>query len=472
MSEPLASALPPSPPCDAGDGAVSRLSERALQGLLRERGWRAATAALCTELTLALGCRRVALGWRVDGRVRVVGLSHGAQLADHPVLGGVAEAMQEAMGQGLTLCVPRVADGSVRITLALRNLMKREGVAAVLTVPLAQDGEVLGALLCERDEGRFTPIDIIAMEDVARTVAPLLRLLHEGELSWRQRWQRDWRAWWGTDDPRTRRLRQIGVAGASLVMAALLIVPLPHRVQANARVEGAEQRGLTAPLDAYLRQLHVRPGDFVKKDQLLAQLSDEDLRQQARSREAEVAQHDNAFVDAFTKGERSLAAQAQARAAEARAQLTLVEQQLQRTRITAPFDGVVISGDLSQRLGAPFKRSDLLFTVSPMTGWRVVLEVDERQITWVKAGQSVRLLLTALPSQPVDLKVQRITPVARTVEGRQRYEVIADPVGQPPAGWRPGLQGVARIELPAEPLGWRWGREAWQAWRWASWSWF
>jgi len=42
------------------------LSERALQGLLRERGWRAATAALCTELTLALGCRRVVLGWRVD----------------------------------------------------------------------------------------------------------------------------------------------------------------------------------------------------------------------------------------------------------------------------------------------------------------------------------------------------------------------------------------------------------------------
>ncbi|MBU0916128.1 MAG: GAF domain-containing protein [Gammaproteobacteria bacterium] len=276
MSEPLASALPTSP---AGDGGVSRLSERALQGLLRERGWRAATAALCTELTLALGCRRVALGcrrvalgcrrvalgWRVDGRVRVVGLSHGAQLAEHPVLGGVAEAMHEAMGQGLTLCVPRVADGSVRITLAQRALIKREGVAAVLTVPLAQDGEVLGALLCERDDGRFTPIDNIAMEDVARTVAPLLRLLHEGELSWRQRWQRSWRAWVAADDPRTRRLRQAGLGIAGLMLVALMAVPLPHRVQANARVEGAEQRGLTAPLDAYLRQLHVRPGDFIKR---------------------------------------------------------------------------------------------------------------------------------------------------------------------------------------------------------------
>lgn len=449
-----------------------RLSERAWQALLGERGWAAATAALCTELSLALGARRVVLGWMVEDRLRVVALSHGAELAEHPVLGAVAEAMQEAMGQGLTLCVPRVADGAVRITLAQRDLIKREGVAAVLTVPLAQDGEVFGALLCEREAGRFTPVDIIAMEDAARTVAPLLRLLHEGELSTWQRWRRSWRNWWSAEDPRTRRWRRAGLSLALGGALALMAVPWPHTVQASARVEGAEQRGLTAPLDAYLRQLHARPGDLVKKGQVLAQLSDEDLRQQARSREAEVSQHDNAFVDAFTKGDRSQAAQAQSRAAEARAQLALIEQQLARTRITAPFDGVVIAGDLGQRLGAPFKRSELLFTVSPMTGWRVVLEVDERQITRVQPGQVARLLLTALPSQAVELRLRRITPVARTVDGRQRYEVLADPVGQPPAGWRPGLQGVARIELPDEPLGWRWGREAWQAWRWATWSWF
>ena len=37
-----------------------------------------------------------------------------------------------------------------------------------------------------------------------------------------------------------------------------------------------------------------------------------------------------------------------AKAAEAQAQLALVEHQLQRARIRAPFDGVVIKGDLSQ----------------------------------------------------------------------------------------------------------------------------
>ena len=38
---------------------------------------------------------------------------------------------------------------------------------------------------------------------------------------------------------------------------------------------------------------------------------------------------------------------------EARAQLQLVEIQLQRVKLVAPFDGVVITGDLTQTLGAP-----------------------------------------------------------------------------------------------------------------------
>jgi multidrug resistance efflux pump len=42
----------------------------------------------------------------------------------------------------------------------------------------------------------------------------------------------------------------------------------------------------------------------------------------------------------------------QAKADEARAQLALVDEQLGRIRIEAPFDGVVIRGDLSQSLGA------------------------------------------------------------------------------------------------------------------------
>lgn len=450
---------------------VARLSWVALQAVLRERSWRGAAAALATELAAQLACRRVAVGWSRGEAAAVVALSHGAQVSDHPTLGGVAEAMQEAMGQSMTLCVPRVADGAVRITLAHRALMKREGLASVLTVPLAEGARVLGALSCERESGRFLPDEVIAIEQVAALVAPLLQMKHDAELGVVQKARASWRRWRESESAWGRRVWRAAAVGVVVLLAGLFLVPMPHRLDAAARVEGAQQRVLSAPLDGYLRQLHVRPGDVVKQGQVLAQLSDEDLKQQERGRQADLVQHENAFIDAFTRGERAQAALSQAKAAEARAQLTLVAQQLARTRITAPFDGVVIAGDLGQRLGAPLQRSEVLFTLSPMTGWRVVLEVDEREVAQVQVGQGARLLLAALPHHPVALRLVRITPVARTVEGRQRYEVLAEPLNPPP-GWRPGLQGVAKIELVAQPLGWRWMQEAWRALRWATWTWF
>ena len=61
---------------------------------------------------------------------------------------------------------------------------------------------------------------------------------------------------------------------------------------------------------------------------------------------------------------------------QAEAQLALVEEQLSRARLVAPFDGFIVVGDLSQSLGSPVERGDVLFEVAPLDGFRVVLEVD------------------------------------------------------------------------------------------------
>lgn len=464
--------IPPStlPPAQGPDGAC--LAWQGLGAVLRESDPRAALAALATEVARLMACRRVAVGWGVGSALQVRGLSHGAQLGRNVTLGGVEEAMQEAMGQAQTICVPRVPDGAVRITLAHRALMRREGLVAAITVPIATQGHVLGALTCEREQGRFTPAEIVALEALVEAVAPALRLMDEASLGGWARLRRDVRMGWLREGGVGRRMWQFGAAVAVVALVLGGVVPVPHRLDVPARVEGAQQRALTAPADGYLQQVMVRPGDTVRAGQVLALLADDDLRLQVRGHEAELTQHENAFMDAFTRGERAQAAMAQARAAEARAQLERARQQLARTRVTAPFDGVVISGDLSQKVGAPLQRSELLLTVAPLTGWRLVLDVDERRIAHVQAGQPARVLLTALPTSPMDLRVTRITPLARPVDGRQRFEVLAEPTGTPPAGWRPGMQGVAQIALPQQPLLQRWAREAGRSLRWLTWSWW
>jgi hypothetical protein len=59
----------------------------------------------------------------------------------------------------------------------------------------------------------------------------------------------------------------------------------------------------------------------------------------------------------------------------------------------ADFDGVVVLGDLSQSLGSPVEKGQVLFEVAPLNSYRE-LRVDERDIAEVAVGQRGPLLLT------------------------------------------------------------------------------
>lgn len=144
--------------------------------------------------------------------------------------------------------------------------------------------------------------------------------------------------------------------------------------------------------------------------------------------------------------------------------MSLIGQQIARLRITSPFDGVVIAGDLRQQLGAPVKRGDNLLTLAPGLDWRVVLDIDESDIASLSKGQMARLRLAAMPDQTIGLMLNRVTPVARSTPNGVRYEIEAIPTGAGAGakGLRPGLQGVARIDMPPRPLLWRAADRAWQ----------
>jgi biotin carboxyl carrier protein len=458
-------------------GGMAHARQAGMQCVLQAAHFAEAVSALASEVASQAACRRVAVGWMQGGDLRVIGLSHGADAVLRGALPDVAEAMFEAAQQRASIALPSDSKGLPLITQGHQLLMRQQGLAGVLTVPLAQHGEVVGALLCERLDEPFTAADVLALEQLAGNVTPLLILKRELERPWHERLLRRaqrllarWR------DPREVALRW-GVRLGALALLGLLAVPLPHRVVANARLDGAVQRVMTAPQDGYLRAVHVRPGDVVKTGQVLAELSDDELQHMRRARQAELAQHENAFAEAFARGDRAQAAVEQAKAAESRAQLDLADEQLTRTRLLAPFDGVVIQGDLTQMLGAPVKRADTLLVLAPGLQYRVMLAVAEPDVSGLKVGQSGRLLLSALPNQPLAFKVARITPVTKLTDGALHYEIEAQLVAEPALQQalqqlRPGLQGVGKIDQPAEPLAWRWGRQAWGWLRYAVWAWF
>jgi multidrug efflux pump subunit AcrA (membrane-fusion protein) len=242
---------------------------------------------------------------------------------------------------------------------------------------------------------------------------------------------------------------------SAAVLASLTLLPVEYHVTSPARLEGAVQASLVAPVDGFLRHANVRPGDRVAANQVLAELSQEDLLLERRKWESARAQHENAAPAALARADRGQFIISQAKADEARAEIDLIDAMLVRSRIVAPFDGILIEGDLTQSLGAPVQRGEVLMVIAPAGEFRLIVEVDERDIAALGAGQHGELALGALTDRTFDFVVERVTPVADARDGRNYFEVVALLNSDQPS-LQPGLRGVARISAGERTLAWIW----------------
>lgn len=443
-----------------------------LATVLAQEPFRRAAAALANEMTRVVRCDRAAIGFLEKGYIRVRAVSHaGGTRPDERMMRHLASAMEESMEQAALLVYPRREGERPRILQAHRALARKHHNASVCSVPLARDGQVFGVMTLERIEPTpFLPDELAALEHIAALVGPVLKLQHGRDRPLRERIRERLAAF-------AERLRRpgslglkAGLAAGALILAGLTLVPVETHVAAPARLEGSVQRVIVAPAEGYLKEATVRPGDAVQAGQVLAELAGEDLGLQRQKWESDIAQAENAFGEALARHDRAQIAIHSQRVAEARAQLGLTEQQLERAQIRAPFDGVIIKGDLRQSLGAPVKRGEVLLTLAPSGEHRVVLEVDERDIAAIASGQRGWLMLAASPGAPLAIQVNRITPVAASGDGRNYFEVEARPAEHVP-GLRPGMNGVARIRVADQALLARWADWLASRLRLAMWRW-
>ena len=436
---------------------------------------------LVTQLARLGRFERVTIALHEAGKTRLLASSTSdvSQQAHGELAQALLGAMGEAIDQGGPLAWPAAqandddaSDNTIadQIRIEHRQLQRLVG-GAVASLPLGFDGAVFAAVSVQRDSA--TPITDAEMQQLTNWLtlaAPALRWMRHGEESWHQRMRRGMtQAFEDLRQPKRRTTRALLLAGLALFLF-IALAPLEVSVSGRARVEGAQQRVLSAPSDGFIKTAHVRPGDRVEAGAPLVDLIEEDLQREQERWASQLTQHENAYAAAMAKSDRVGASTSFERVNEAQAQLALIEQQLTRGRITAPFDGLVVQGDLSQAIGAPVRQGDTLVTLASTDQYRVVVDIDETDIASVSPGQTGQLALSSLPWQNQDLVVEHITPLARAVEGRNVFEVQAR-LAQTPETVRPGLIGRADLVVGRMPPLWAWGRHALMRIRLAWWSW-
>lgn len=439
---------------------------------LQHERFQASATAVATELATAFGCERVSIGFMKGRHIQVLALSHSAAFAKKTnLIRAIEAAMDEAADQLATVILPSRKDGPFQVTRAHSELLQDHGTGAVCTIPMTAGANVLGALVLELPKGgEFDARTVELCEHAALLVGPVLDVKRREDRWLAQKALDSLMLYWrNLVGPRHAALK-LWTCIVILVVAFFAIVDGDYMVTANANLEGTVQRAVTASMQGYIIEARARAGDIVRKGDLLAAMDDRDLRLERQKVVSQGAQQESERRQAIAEGNRARARILEAQGEQVLAQLALIDEQITRTRLVAPFDAVVVKGDLSQSLGAAVERGNVLFELAPLDTYRVIMKVDERDITEIAVGQTGRLALTSMPNDELTLVVEKITPVSVIDQGRNYFRVEARAQGAIEK-LRPGMEGVGKIHVDERKLLWIWTHKLVHWLRMWIWSW-
>ncbi len=423
---------------------------------LREEGVTVSALAIANELAVRLPCERVSIGLERDGDIELTAISHTAVFNPKmAVARSLAAAMEETLDLDAAIVLPPLDDAPPGAA-AHADLARDQRDIAICSVPMRDKHRVIGVVTAERTSGLpFDKETVDLLETIAALLAPIFALKERNERSL-------WRRLRDSGDEALSRLlgpSHLGLKMVVLTVAALAlffsVYTTTYRVSAKAVLEGQIQRAAVAPFDGHIAESYVRAGDVVRAGQVLCRLDDRDLKLERTRLLSDLDQVQGKLRQAQATQDRGAMAILAAQSKELDAQLALNGDRLARASLVAPFDGVVVSGDLSQLLDTPVEQGKLLFQISPLESYRVILQVDERDISELRANQDGALMLSGLPGQVFPFVVRQITPVSTTQDGLNYFRVEAHLHGSIDR-LRPGMEGVGKIEVGRRRLIWIW----------------
>ncbi len=452
-------------------GRLQAVFDLVASSVVHDRFFASATEFVNT-MTTKMKCDRVSLGFTRRGRVQVAAMSNSAKFGRHTnLIRAIGAAMDEARDQNAVVVYPPPPDGEVHVTRAHADLSRQSDGGSICSIPLQGGGHPFGVLTLERSaDWPFDPPAVEVCEADAALAGPMMELQKRNDRWLPAKVVESFRNLLGRlFGPGHLVLKLVAFCLAGLIIL-FSFLKIDYRVTAKTLIEARIQRAAVAPLKGYIADAFVRAGDLVRKGATLVRLDDRELRLERfrtlSQRHQLKRQYHRALADRNAAEVKIFTAQIE----ESTAQLGLLDEQLSRTKLVAPFDAVVVSGDLSQSLGAPVERGQVLFELAPLNAYRIALQVNERDIAGIAYGQKGHLLLSAFPTQPLAFTIRKITPVSTASEGENFFRVEAR-LDRKSDRLRPGMEGVGKIEIDRRLPIWVWTHQALDWVRLMVWSW-
>ncbi len=256
-------------------------------------------------------------------------------------------------------------------------------------------------------------------------------------------------------------------------------------VQAPGDVEAVLEVDISSEVVAKIEEMPVEEGDGVRKGDLLCRLNDDDLRAAIESAKARIAGLQAAIRAAeadVEKSDRDVARQTQLSELEAtnsqemadyltthkklhatlemrqnelidaQAQLVRLQEDLKRTVIESPIDGIISTLNAKQGevviTGTMNNPGTVIMTISDLSRMQVRARVDEVDVPLVQAKQKARIYLQSDQNRSVPAEVFRVATRGTKQVGRDvvTFETLLEVLSDDPR-IKPGMTANVEIEV-------------------------
>jgi membrane fusion protein (multidrug efflux system) len=215
--------------------------------------------------------------------------------------------------------------------------------------------------------------------------------------------------------------------------------PIVDAVRATGRIEAVQAVELRPDEQGRITDLLFREGQYVSRGQPLIKIDDAMLRAQAERAKADrdLSRQQLDRVRRLREQNATSAAdleRAEAAARSAEAALAVLELQIERTTVRAPFAGVV--GQRFVSAGDYVTTATRLLTLQTIDPQRAVIEVPERHAVRLRPGQTVEFTVAAEPGRRFRGRVDFIDPVVQ----RDNRMIVVKALARNPEGiLKPGM---------------------------------
>jgi multidrug resistance efflux pump len=124
--------------------------------------------------------------------------------------------------------------------------------------------------------------------------------------------------------------------------------------------------------------------------------------------------------------------------------VALLDQELGKTEIRSPLDGIVTTPFVERKLNQHLDPGDELCKIVDISRVTVEMQVPEKEMVEVRAGNPVWMKARSLPSVDLQGRVDFIAPVAQAVNGQQMV-VVRSELQNEELLLKPEMTGVAKI---------------------------